>query len=108
MYSKYRRERTLQLYDRYKSVSKVTQQLEYPTRKNCMAGLLNGIPRLKIKLLGKDIIILRIILKLKLETIHRYFELGKCVQLVPEEIGYSRVSIYIWRKSTLLKEPSYL
>lgn len=42
-------------------------------------------------------------LQLKLETIHRCFELGESVQLVSEEIGYSRSSIYIWRKKYILK-----
>lgn len=32
MYSKYQRKKALQLYDQNKSVSKVIQQLEYPTR----------------------------------------------------------------------------
>lgn len=42
-------------------------------------------------------------LKLKLDTIHRCFVLGENVQLVSEEIGYSRASIYIWHKKYILK-----
>ncbi len=42
-------------------------------------------------------------LQLKLDTIHRCFEPGESVQLVSDEIGYSRSSIYIWRKKYILK-----
>ena len=42
-------------------------------------------------------------LQLKLETVHRCFELGESVKLVSEEIGYSKVSIYTWRKKYILK-----
>ena len=36
--------------------------------------------------------------KLKYEAIQRYFELGEDVEYVSREIGYSRVSIYAWRR----------
>jgi len=42
-------------------------------------------------------------IEVKLQTIHRCFELGESVQLVSEEIGYSRASIYTWRKKYILK-----
>lgn len=37
----------------------------------------------------------------KMEVIQRCFELGENVQLVSEEIGYTRPSIYMWRRKYL-------
>lgn len=42
-------------------------------------------------------------LELKLEVLHRCFELGEDVQSVSNEIGYSTASIYNWRKKYILK-----
>lgn len=42
-------------------------------------------------------------LEVKLEALHRCFELGEDIQCVSEDIGYSRVSIYTWRKKYLTK-----
>jgi transposase-like protein len=36
--------------------------------------------------------------ELKLEVLHRCFELGEDVKSVSDEIGYSRASIYAWRR----------
>ena len=40
---------------------------------------------------------------LKLDILHRCFELGEDVESVSEETGYSRTSIYIWRRKYLKK-----
>ena len=37
-------------------------------------------------------------LSLKMDVLHRCFENGENVQLVSEEIGYSRTTIYFWHK----------
>ena len=37
----------------------------------------------------------------KYEAIHRCFELGEDVEYVSREIGYSRMSIYVWRRKYL-------
>ena len=37
-------------------------------------------------------------LKTKLEILHRYFEEGEDIKSISEEYGYSRASIYSWRK----------
>ena len=42
-------------------------------------------------------------LSLKLEALHRCFELGEDVQSVSKEIGYSTASIYSWRKKYISK-----
>lgn len=39
--------------------------------------------------------------ELKYEAIHRCFELGEDVECVSREIGYSRQSIYVWRRKYL-------
>ena len=39
--------------------------------------------------------------ELKFEVIHRCFELGEDVEYVSREIGYSRMSIYAWRRKYL-------
>lgn len=103
MYSYYQRERALKLYDQCKSVSKVVQMLGYPTRKRLYDWIAERNSPPKSKLPRKRFNNTpehprHPPLQLKLETIHRCFELGESVQLVSEEIGYSRSSIYIWRK----------
>jgi putative transposase len=40
---------------------------------------------------------------LKLEVLHRCFELGEDIKSVSDEIGYSRASIYTWRRKYLRK-----
>jgi transposase-like protein len=42
-------------------------------------------------------------IELKLNTLHRCFELGEDVEYVSREIGYSRCSIYKWRRIYLEK-----
>ena len=39
--------------------------------------------------------------EVKMDAIHRCFELGESIKYVSEEIGYSRASIYAWRKKYL-------
>lgn len=104
----YQRKKALQLYDQCKSVSKVIQQLGYPTRKRLYDWIAERnsppcgkAPRRKFNNTPDHP--RHPSLKLKLETIHRCFELGENVQLVSEEIGYSRASIYTWRKKYIFK-----
>ena len=108
MYSKYQRKKALQLYDQCKSISKVIRKLGYPTRQRLYDWIFerdsppgNKTPRRKYNNTPDHP--RHPSLNLKLETIHRCFELGENVQLVSEEIGYSRASIYTWRKKYILK-----
>lgn len=39
--------------------------------------------------------------KVKMDAIHRCFELGKSIKYVSDEIDYSQTSIYVWRKRYL-------
>lgn len=107
MYSKYQRKKALQLYDQCKSVNKVIQQLGYPTRARLYDWIAmresapkNKAPRRRYNNTPNQP--RHPAVELKLETIHRCFELGENVQLVSEEIGYSRASIYTWRKKYIL------
>lgn len=47
-------------------------------------------------------------LELKLEVLHRCFELGEDVQSVSNEVGYSTASIYAWRRKYIQKGASAL
>ena len=108
MYSKHQREKTLQLYDQCKSVTKVVQQLLYSTRKRLYDWIAerNHPPKSKPprqRFINTPEHPRHPPLSLKLDTIHRCFELGESKQLVSGEIGYSRASIYTWRKKYILK-----
>ncbi len=53
--------------------------------------------------------------KVKMDTIHRCFELGENLKFLSEDIGYTRASIYSWRKkclqegaAALMNEPNTL
>lgn len=107
-YSDDQRERALKLYDEVQSVSKVICQLGYPSKK----GLYNWIdakhklPKIKAprtKYNNSPEHPMHPPLATKLEILHRCFERGENVQLVSEETGYSRTSIYIWRKKYIQK-----
>ena len=39
--------------------------------------------------------------EVKMDATHRCFELGESIKYVSEEIGYSRASIFAWRKKYL-------
>ena len=99
MYSKQQKETALKLFKETQSVSETVRILGYPTRKN----LYNWIyeeknPPSK----RKEYPIVENSsrhprnpsLKVKLDAIHRCFELGENIKYVSEDIGYSRASIY--------------
>lgn len=108
MYSEDQRERALALYDQHKSVTKVIQFLGYPTRQALYTwiDIRRSPPKVKAprrKWNNCPDHPRHPTVELKLATIHRCFELGENVQLVSEEIGYSRASIYNWRKTYIQK-----
>ncbi len=41
--------------------------------------------------------------EVKMNALHRCFELGESIKSVSEDIGYTRTSIYAWRKKYLQK-----
>lgn len=114
MYSKEQREKALALYDKCHSVTKVMQSLGYPESR---AGLYlwlkqrNAPPKKKAE--RKQINNapnhpLHPSFETKLAILHRCFIEGENVQLVSEETGYSRASIYTWRRKYLSGRPARL
>ena len=108
MYSEEQYRTALGLYDKCGSVTKVITQLGYPVRRQT---LYNWIARRKHLPSGHSTF--RGIntaehprhpaLGVKLDAIRRCFELGENVQFVSDEIGYSKASIYLWRRKYIQK-----
>ena len=99
MYLKYKREKTLQLYDQCKSVSKVIQQLGYPTRKSLYVWIADCYSPTRIKAPRQKFNNApdhprHPSLKLKLDTIYRcfIFHLQKAVTQLKSCYGYFHFS----------------
>jgi len=108
VYTKEQKAKALKLYQQCKSVRAVMQQMEYPSRQALYKwiGESNQAPKEKAprKQINNPLTHPQHpSVELKLSVIHRCFELGENVQLVSEEIGYSRASIYTWRRKYILK-----
>lgn len=71
-YSKEQIKKALELYQQYKSVSETVRILGYPSREYLYKWIKNSIKRC--------------------------FELGESVKYVAKDIGYTRATIYQWRK----------
>jgi putative transposase len=106
-YSDEQVKRALELYDELQSVSKVIQRLGYPSKQGLYTwvgakGRLQQAkgPRKRYNNTPEHPI--HPPLSLKIDILRRCFELGENVQLVSEETGYSRSSIYTWRKKYIL------
>ena len=106
MYSKQQKETALKLFKETQSVSESVRILGYPTRKN----LYNWIyeeknppsKRKEYPIIDNSSKHPRNpSLKVKLDAIYRCFERGENIKYVSEDIGYSRASIYQWRKRYL-------
>ena len=96
------------MYDVLQSVSKVKWQLGYPSKQGLYTWIgaknysqKSKAPRVEYNNTPEHP--LHPPLATKLDILHRFFEQGENVQLVSEETGYSRASIYIWRKKYIQK-----
>ena len=104
MYSKEQREKALALYDKCHSVTKVIQLLGYPESRQGLYLWLrqrNAAPKKKAerrRVNNSPDHPLHPSLETKLDILRRCFIEGGNVQLVSEETGYSRASIYTWRR----------
>lgn len=104
MYSKEQREKALRLYDEGHSVSKVIQSLGYPKTRQGMYLWIkqrDAPPKkeaVRRKINNPPEHPLHPSVETKLSIIRRCFIEGENVQLVSEETGYSRASIYTWRR----------
>lgn len=88
----------LQVYHQCGSVTETIRVLDYPTRRTLYTWIENeGIPKPPRKELtpvntaGHP---RNPSLEVKMDALHRCFELGESIKSVSEEIGYTRASIY--------------
>ena len=106
MYSKEQKDIALRIYHQTESVTETIRILGYPTHRNLYTWITeeNTPPKTRKKY--------PVInnppdhprnppLEVKLDAIHRCYELGENIKYVSEDIGYSRASIYQWRKRYL-------
>ena len=106
MYSKEQKDIALRIYHQTESVTETIRILGYPTRRNLYTWIAeeNTTPKTR-----KEYPVIdnppdhprNPPLEVKLNAIHRCYELGENIKYVSEDIGYSRASIYQWRKRYL-------
>ena len=106
MYSKEQKNIALRIYHQTESVTETIRILGYPTRRNLYTWIAeeNTPPKTR-----KEYPVINNPpdhprnppLEVKLDAIHRCYELGENIKYVSEDIGYSRASIYQWRKRYL-------
>jgi transposase-like protein len=107
LFSYEKRNRALELYEQTRSVTETIRILGYPERQTLYKWISEqGQPKkIKSTFRGKNTPEhpRHPPAELKMEVIHRCFECGEDVKSVSEEIGYSRASIYTWRRKYLQK-----
>ena len=105
MYSKEQKAKALRIYHQIGSVTDTVRQLGYPSRKHLYNWIRNEgktkEKRKKLNLKNTTEHPRNPPAEFKLKVLRRCFENGESVKLVSEETGYSRVSIYVWRKRYL-------
>ncbi len=105
MFSEEMKEIALKLYHECGSVTETTRILGYPTRRTLYSWIANEKMKKPERKTLQNINTAEHPrnppVEVKLDTIHRCFELGESVKSVSEEIGYTRASIYTWRKKYL-------
>ena len=103
-FSEEEKSKALQLYDETGSISKVIQKLGYPSRHHMYTWINNRyIERKRRESDYTDSPDHRRhpSLETKLEIIHRCFAEGEAIRSISEEYGYTRGSIYSWRRKYL-------
>ena len=105
MYSQDKINVALKVYHQCGSVTTTIQVLGYPTRRSLYTWIANegaAKPERKpLKLTNTAEHPRNPSIEVKMNAIHRCFELGESIKSVSEEIGYTRASIYSWRKKYL-------
>ena len=105
MYSQDKISIALKVYHQCGSVSATIRILGYPTRRALYTWIANeGVTkpeRKSLKLINTVEHPRNPSVKVKMNAIHRCFELGESVKSVSEDIGYTRASIYRLRKKYL-------
>lgn len=102
-------EEALKVYHTTKSVGKTVQKLGYPTCRQLYSWINHEgnvpVDRKQLPKVNNPTEHPRNPpAEIKLSAIQRCFELGESIQSVSEEIGYTRASIYQWRKRYLKEE----
>lgn len=104
-YTEQEKERALALYDELGSIGKVINQLGYPTRQNMYTWIKNRNisfkQRAAVDYCDSPTHRRHPTLEMKLNILHRCFEIGEDIKSVSEDTGYSRTSIYSWRRKYL-------
>lgn len=107
MYSQEEVNIALNLYHQFGSVTKTVRILGYPARKILYQWISNeDKPKKQRKvpeLINTKIHPRNPPIQVKMDALHRCFELGESIKSVSEDIGYTRTSIYAWRKKYLQK-----
>jgi putative transposase len=102
VYTTKQKQKALEIYKEVGSVTRTLQILGYPSRQGLYSWMKEGdsIKSQKKKTRGVNTPEhpRHPSYELKMEIIHRCFELGEDVKLVSEQTGYSRASIYTWRR----------
>lgn len=105
MYSQDKISIALKVYHQCGSVSATIRILGYPTRRALYTWIANeGVTkpeRKSLKLINTVEHPRNPSVEVKMNAIHRCFKLGESVKSVSEDIGYTRASIYSWRKKYL-------
>lgn len=107
MYTKQQKESALRLYKQTESVSETVRMLGYPSRKHLYNWNYEAKQASQKKRRAQTVVSntpdhpRNPSLEVKLDALHRCFELGESIKSVSEEIGYTRASIYAWRKKYL-------
>lgn len=105
MYSRDKINIALQIYNQCGSVTETIRVLGYPTRRALYTWIGNeGSPKAP----RKELVNINTAqhprnppIEVKMNALHRCFQLGESIKLVSKEIGYTRASIYAWRKKYL-------
>ncbi len=105
MYSQYKNDVALKIYHQCGSVTATIRVLGYPTRRALYTWIANEgsakLERKPLKRVNTAEHPRNPSVEVKMEAIHRCFELGESIKSVSEDIGYTRTSIYSWRKKYL-------
>ena len=105
MYSQDKIAIALKVYHQCQSVTTTIQFLGYPTRRILYTWIANeGVTKPKrkpLELVNTADHPRNPPVQVKMDAIHRCFELGESIKSVSEDIGYARASIYSWRKKYL-------
>ncbi len=105
MYSQEKIEIALKVYHQCGSVTTTIRVLGYPTRRALYTWIANEgtvkPKRKSLQLVNTAEHPRNPPVEVKMNAIHRCFELGECIKSVSEDIGYTRTSIYSWRKKYL-------